>query len=119
MNLEDWKRTVRDPARNATEGIRSLEAGPVRAEYEIARLPEGDYAIRLLFSSPQTGAAIPWRSYETREACIEVFLEQARRWITPGQGISESQNAFRRALLERLTSGLFGFEEPDPSPPSH
>ena len=63
------------------------------------------------------GKACPWQPYPTREACVEAFLDQARRHFGARQMASRVQASVRQRMLELLAGDLFGFLEPDPLPP--
>lgn len=114
-----WAKTVRDPAENGDEGVRLLQSGNgrARAEYRIAALPDGQFAIQTDFSYPgYAGCGFPWSAFPTRDACIAVFLSRATAYFgdEPGGGASESHQQGRRELLPMLGETLFGFIEPPP-----
>lgn len=113
MDFEEWKHSVREPAQKNSEGLRRVEEGLVGMEYEIGRLPDGRFAIRYALNAPQTGVSTPWRAYETREQCIDELLEKARFFFESHETLSDTQNLYRRKMMERLQGGLFGFEEPE------
>jgi hypothetical protein len=59
---EEWERTIRDPAEQTKEGLRKLAAGPVSAEYQTAKLPDGRWAIRFACRmESSSGMSVPWR----------------------------------------------------------
>jgi len=102
-HFHEWGRTVRDPARAATEGLRRLSAGNAKAEYEIAPLPDGGYAITCHYSLIDSGMGTPWIRGESRDECIQYFLELGHRFF-----------AGREQMIRLLSAdSLFGFIEPD------
>ncbi len=126
-NLEDriaefraWCETVRDPANAHSEGVRRLESanGRAVAEYEIAALPDGRFAVRVrceYHSGTMSGMSSPWTAMESREDCVAYFLHRAQRHFTQGQTgrqLADSQHVARRQMLQLLQGGLFGFIEP-------
>lgn len=120
--FDEWVQTVRDPAREATEGSRRIITAnrKAEAEYEVAALPNGQYAIRWSMaynSGNMSGHASPWSACESRQQCIDEFLETALRHF--GREIiehrlSRSQQEARTQMLDLLRGGLFGFIEPEP-----
>lgn len=90
------------------------------AEYEIAFLKDGRYAVRSRIEyrcGNHWGKAIPWLIYDSRNACVNRFLQIARDQFAPEQrcGVAtESQHAARRWMLDVLQDSLFGFLEPEP-----
>ena len=121
-SYEEWLRGVRDPASAASEGIRRLASanGKAIAEYEIAPLPGGRWVIRTRCEyscGDFSGRSSPWNDFDTREQCIDDFLNAARRHFEPectGSLVSESQVVARSQILSQLKdTGLFGFMEPD------
>lgn len=122
-SFHEWARTVRDPARQASEGIRRLITAnrKASAEYEIAPLPDQRYALhfRLSYhSGTMSGHGSPWEAYENREGCVDAFLAAAQRHF--GREINEhdicvSQQEARRQMMVLLKGGLFGFVEPEPN----
>gem|GEM_PF-536854 len=126
-NLEDriaefrtWCETVRDPAKAHSEGLRRLETANRRAvaEYEIAPLPDGRFAVRVSCayrSGTMGGMSSPWTAMKSREDCVAYFLHLAQRHFVQeqtGRQISDSQHVARRQMLQLLNGGLFGFIEP-------
>lgn len=120
--FHEWVRTVRDPARNATEGSRRIVTTNRKAtvEYEIAPLPDGRHAIRWSLcyeSGNMSGHASPWSAHSNREACVDAFLAVAKRHFEAHikrHKISESQQVARKQMIALLNGGLFGFVEPEP-----
>ncbi len=67
---ERWITEVRDPAILASEGVRRIEVRNASAEYEIAHLPDGQWAMHtnLAFrAGDYEGSAMPWQTFSTRE----------------------------------------------------
>jgi hypothetical protein len=120
--FEVWCATVRDPATARSEGLRRVEAPTAVAEYEVASLPDGRWAVRVNLEygcGDRFGTCIPWTDFPSRADCVGFFLEQARRHFglaLAGRCVAAAQVTARRAML-RLLSGdwLFGFEEPEPT----
>jgi hypothetical protein len=120
---DEWVRTVRDPADATSEGLRRIVVSRAAAEYEIAPLPDGQWALRfgLEYRTGDFGSQYsPWTAYASREECVAAFLEAARAHFgaqllrTAG---ATTQSLSRTAMLERLRdSGLFGFIEPNVEP---
>lgn len=116
-----WCETVRNPAEMSTEGLREIEAGngSAVAEYEIAQLPTGNWAIRVRCEyrcGNYSGMGTPWTEFPTRGLCIEFFLTVARRHFgheTDRDGSARQQTA-QVSIREQLADGLFGFIEPFP-----
>jgi hypothetical protein len=116
-----WVCTVRDPADIASEGVRRIVVRHAVAEYEVAPLPDGKWALRYgleYLSGDCRGRYDPWTAYASREACIAAFLTSAReqfgaRLVGVADGVA-TQEAARTAMLDRLRpGGLFGFIEPE------
>ncbi len=113
--FEAWKRDVRDPAGRSTEGVRRVGSrdGKAVAEYEIAPLPDGRWAVRLTCqfrTGDCSGIGIPWSDFATREECVALFLSFARQHFTHETGPA----SVRTEMRERLRETLYGFEEPAP-----
>jgi hypothetical protein len=117
---ETWVQTVRDPADAATEGVRRIMVRNALAEYEVAPLPDGRWALqyRLEYQTGDCfGHSSPWGAYVSREACVAAFLEAAQehfraRLIGVANGV-KTQEVARAEMLDRLRiDGLFGFIEP-------
>ena len=82
-DFDRWVATVRDPAIEANEGVRTVGSRAIGAEasYEIAPLPDGRYALTfdLWYATGNcSGYGSPWEVYDTRESCVEAFLDAAR-----------------------------------------
>ncbi len=123
---ERWITEVRDPAILASEGVRRIEVRNASAEYEIAHLPDGQWAMHtnLAFrAGDYEGSAMPWQTFSTREECVDTFLRRARkhfsRQIRDRDNEGESLSSQKKAgveMMKRLDGdGLFGFIEPDPA----
>ncbi|MDB5344210.1 MAG: hypothetical protein JWP89_2587 [Schlesneria sp.] len=98
-----WCETIRDPARASTEGPRRLTAGNAKAEYQIAPLPDGRFAITCHFSATDSGMGTPWTLGKSREECVDYFLAMGRTFF---EG--------REQMIRLLSAdSLFGFIEPD------
>ena len=129
--FDRWVATVRDPASEASEGIRIIGSRELKAEafYEIASLPDGRYALTFGFSylsGDGRGHGSPWNAYDGRESCVATFLDAARRYFSqPIHGVEDQDDVTygyksqreaqkkMQALLEG--DGLFGFMEPEPA----
>ncbi len=119
--FDEWVKNVRDPATKATEGVRTIGSRKIHAEasYQIAPLPDGRFALKfsLEFHTGDThGHGSPWQAYDTREECVEAFLEAARKHFRPRQGKGTQVEAQRHMLALLTDTGLFGFTEPEPVP---
>jgi hypothetical protein len=104
-----------------SEGPRRIVAGGPRGavlEYEIARLPDGRYAMRYDYSFPgHSGGGSCWTEYRTREECLAAFRAFALDLCAAGRGRSETHRRAACVLRDVLDPGdLFGFQEPDPVP---
>jgi hypothetical protein len=121
QNHEEWVKTVRDPASEMSEGerIQRTKGNGASAKYEIAQLPDSQWAIRTSFSydcGNICGNATPWSEFPTREECINQFMIRANSFFDPeidSTGNNRQRQA-RQEMLELLKGGLFGFVEPDP-----
>lgn len=122
-----WEKEVRDPAELASEGVRRLVCRGAEAEYEIAPLPDGRYAMHYSLGyrcGNFWNRSSPWCVFETREACIETFLADAHRHFgladdagkrsgSMNASMTMTQQIARAAMQELLArSDLFGFLEP-------
>ena len=117
--FDTWVQTVRDPAEQASEGVRFLQTanGKATAEYEIAALPDGRYALSMhleYHSGDCAGHGTPWQAFPTREECVQAFVEAAKRHFESRVILAASQ-AEAQAQMTRLLEGegLFGFMEPE------
>jgi len=123
-DFEHWVRNVREPARNSTEGRRRLSVHGAEAEYEIAPLPGGRWAVRMRIGylcGNGSGRSSPWTEYPHRDQCVASFLDSATRHFTAELSgrdtvVNAAQRRARRDMLVALTGGLFGFIEPDAEP---
>ena len=129
--FERWVATVRDPACEASEGVRIIGSRELKAEasYEIAPLPDGRYALKFDFSylsGDGRGHGSPWEAYDSRETSVTTFLDAARRYFRqPIQGFEfqddvadgyKSQREAQKKMQALLEGdGLFGFMEPEPA----
>lgn len=119
--FRSWCETVRDPANAHSEGVRRLESanGRAVAEYEIAPLPDGRFAVRVRCeyrSGTMSGMSSPWTAMESREDCVAYFLQRAQRHFRQeqtGRKLADSQHVARQQMRKLLTGGLFGFIEPE------
>ncbi len=117
---EQWIKTVRDPAYKNSEGLRKLQAsdGQATAEYEVAPLPDGRWAIRTSLSywcGNCEGVHSGWDVYESRDVCIDRFESRAKQFFQKpidDEG-NETQQHARKEILKHFETGLFGFVEPD------
>ena len=123
-DYQTWLTTVRDPAEQTAEGIRRLQTANrlAIAEYVIAPLPDGRYAMRhhLAYRCGNScGKSCPWQPFPSRDQCVTAFLESATRHF--GHPLDHTASDLqRRAQAEMLSllsgNSLFGFLEPDPLP---
>ena len=124
-----WVHQVRDPAEQASEGVRRLDCRGASAEYEIASLSNGKYALKYSLAyrcGDYWSRSTPWSEFESRESCIEAFLAAARGHFRitsceDNRGVDDrltsSQKVARSKMQELLSSSeLFGFIEPAPTP---
>jgi hypothetical protein len=118
-----WCEAVRDPANTSTEGIRKIKAdnGSAVAQYEVAQLPSGEWAVRVCFEyrcGNYSGMGTPWTEFPSRDHCIAYFLTTARRHF--GHNVhptkSPKQKSAQISIAGQLADGLFGFIEPTSSP---
>jgi len=116
--FEEWVDSVRDPAKERAEGVRriSVDRGRLIAEYNIAELRDGRWAVRVRCDSRDGGVSCPWSEMPTRQDCLDFFLNIARRHFSDERGQRDRSDADIRArqkMQQRLSeSGLFGFVEP-------
>lgn len=118
-DFQEWATTVRDPARKASEGVRRLleSGGKASAEYELAQLPDGRFAIRMSCQydcGTMSGRACPWTSFDTRQECLDYFLATVRNHFNVERNVTPAQQQARKEMLKLLGGGLFGFIEPAP-----
>ncbi len=119
--FQKWVREVRDPASAASEGIRRIVVRDALAEYAIAPLPNGQWALRWgleYHTGDCRGHHTPWTVHPSREHGIATFVEAARRHfgarlVGVAEGVTTQETA-QKAILQQLRGdGLFGFMEPD------
>jgi len=113
---EAWKHTIRIPAEQTKEGRRRLDCGSVLAEYQLAPLPEGQWAIWLSCSiSFDSGMAFPWQAFPTREEAVEYFRAKALAFFRSQDRLPKEHDRARRKIMDLLELNLlFGFAEPEP-----
>lgn len=124
--FERWGRHVRDPANESCEGFRRLECDGAYAEYDVAPLPDGRWAVRTSVGYDYGNChsrSTPWTALATRQECLDAFVRHARvhfaKELHPADScVSERQRRARQKMLQRLTVGLFGFVEPKAEPAS-
>ena len=109
---------MRDPAEKASEGKRRMAFGAATAEYEVARLPDGRFAIRYSCNVKfSCGTNCPGRAFPTREECVEYFRQRARTFFGMEKKLRGDREAARRKILRLLAGqGLFGWAEPELDP---
>lgn len=120
--FESWVKEVRDPAKQNSEGRRVVSAGNGKgfAEYEIAKLPDGSYAVRFYCEyrcGTFSGRSCPWTPFQTRDECVEHFLQSARNHFSPDRvdrHCADMQKQVQMKMQDLLTGSLFGFVEPEP-----
>ena len=112
----------------------TTRSGKATAEYEIAPLPDGRFALKYGFSyhcGDWHGHSTPWATRPTRGECLSTFLSAAREHFgiplggspcddgndTP-HGHPAQREARRKmlALLDDIHASLF-FVEPEPEKP--
>jgi hypothetical protein len=121
-----WIREVRDPANESSEGVRRLttHSNAASAEYEIARLSSGRYALQTSVSyhtDDCSGVDCPWEEIGTRDECVAEFLRRAKAHFcgdsvsgAPHNDSTSIREQARLAMLALLSGdGLFGFLEPE------
>lgn len=109
-----WVAEVCKPADAATEGRRTVRAKGASAHYEIAPLPDGNWALRygLLYEGgTHHGHSAPWLAYPTRQDCLDRFLKVARSHFAAEKGHSEGQVKIQKKMTVLLGPD---FVEPDP-----
>jgi hypothetical protein len=113
---DPWQTEVRDPAEQASEGVRTTHAGKeADASYEIAPLPDGRWAVKVTCRYHRgncSAIGTPWVARESREACLAYFLALARDHFREEACSLVQQKAARR--MNALLRGAF--REPDPVP---
>lgn len=125
FDLAKWKREIRDPANQSTEGQRWIHAPghftKAMLLYEIAPLPSGDWAWKAELTIQDLCHRTPWtKAPASRAAALHNMLLWATGILTseiknPHSSRDEHTVPAAKALLERLDdTGLFGFIEPDP-----
>jgi len=118
---DKWVREVRDLAKANSEGVREITVAGASAEYEIAPLPDGRFAIHWSFQyscGNCSGSSIPWVAIGTRDLCIEAFTKAARKHFARKLldfSATGNQQQAQKAMLQQLEVGLFGFVEPEVS----
>lgn len=121
-----WVAEVRDPADQSSEGVRRLvtRCGKASAEYEVARLPNGRWALQTsveYHTGDCCSTSCGWAEIGTREECIAEFLLRARlhfrREISSRAGESDETTVQQQARLSMISllrdDSLFGFMEPE------
>lgn len=119
--FERWVREVREPANMATEGPHRVDVTGAEAEYEIAPLPSGHWAVRIRIGylcGNCSGRSGPWTEHADRQHCVDAFLTAARQHFVAELSesdpiVNEAQRRARRDMLNALEGGLFGFIEPN------
>lgn len=119
---ERWFEEVRNPAEEKSEGRRLVASsgGHAKFEYSIAQLSESRWAVswQLGFHcGDHLGHAIPWKECSSREECLQTMLSAVMEFFSK-QRDDTNQTRSRLEILDRLGSGLFGFQEPKPVPES-
>ena len=120
--FQEWAETIRDPANQTTEGIRRLITANQKAtaEYEIAPLTDGRFAVRWRLSyhsGNMSGRSSPWSPHPNRQACVDTFLTAAQHHFGTKireHKIKDSQQEARIQMLNLLKGNLFGFIESEP-----
>ena len=93
-----------------------MDFGSATAEYEVAPLPDGRYAIRYSCNLEfVAGSQCPWRAFPTREECIAYFRESALKFFNLEKKLRADRETARRKIVAMLSGGgLFGWDEPEP-----
>ena len=123
-DYQTWVSTLRVPAEKTAEGIRRLQTAnrSAVAEYVIAPLPDGRYAMRHHLAyryGNSSGKSCPWQPFPSRDDCVAAFLESATHHFEHplDHTASDLQHRAQAEMLPLLRgTGLFGFLEPDPLP---
>jgi hypothetical protein len=102
---QKWAAEVRDPAEKGAK-IEKLEVPGAKAEYAVAQLTKnGAVKISCAYTcGDYFGASSPWEEKETRQACIDAFLEDARRHFGRElhADVFERHKAARTMILAQL-----------------
>jgi hypothetical protein len=110
-----WTKNVRDPAEQAEEGLRVIEAGDGKVAYHVAHIALG-VAIRAEFQCPNASQGSPWVLFPDREVALLTLRDNAIAYF------ERERTAFGRPNLTAIIStmrdfqNLFGFNEPEPRP---
>ena len=123
-DYQTWISTLRVPAEKAAEGIRRLQTAnrSAVAEYAIAPLPDGRYAMRHHLAyrcGNSSGKSCPWQPFPSRDDCVAAFLESAMHHFEHplDHTASDLQHRAQAEMLPLLRGTvLFGFLEPAPLP---
>lgn len=113
--FEKWTKEVRDPAQKSTEGRRKIEVSGAWAEYEVAPLQDGRWAVRISTRmESSSGMYCPWRSFSTRDECVDWFLKEALAFFQREKNLKKGREQNRKKIVDLLRlQGLFGWEEPE------
>jgi len=116
ISEDEWQKTIREPAERTKEGLRKLDCGSSTAEYQMATLPDGRFAIRFSCRIEfTTGMSVPWRAFPTREEAVAFFRQEATSFFKREKGLRKDREQARRKIVQLLEpNSLFGFQEPEP-----
>ena len=120
FEFDRWVAEVRDPAKAASEGVRTLKVKDAEASYEVAQLTGGRWALRFKCeyrTGDVSSFGTPWRAFATREECVAHFLAEARRHFRddPAMRRVTSQTKAGELMLQKIREGLL-FREPPAVP---
>lgn len=115
-DVDEWMKTIRDPAERTKEPIRRIDYGSAVAEYQTAPLQDGRWAVRMTCNSEfVTGMSIPWRAFKTREEAVDFFRAEAAAFFAREKNLKKGRAVARRKIMELLEpNSLFGYQEPEP-----
>lgn len=88
-----------------------------RAAYAIDWLYNGFYfvSVHLEYRTGDYSGCYMQEVFPIRDACVEYFLEHARRHFGCNRDMLDGQNEARRQMQQLLEPSLFGFIEPGPA----
>lgn len=115
IGMERWKREVRDPAKENSEGSRVFKTKKCIAEYEIAQIPVG-WAITMSMQfkiGDMAGIGTCWSWFESRTAALEHFIQTGKRHFKASEFHSEAQAKEGQLMLKNFEVSMFDFVEPD------
>ncbi|MCD0462086.1 hypothetical protein [Roseiconus lacunae] len=103
------------------KGDRVIAVAGATASYRIVELSDATFAVSIQAGydcGDHRGFAFPFRSFVTRQECVEHFIEVAVRFFSQSLECSitsNKQHSAQQFILQQLDgSPLLGFLEPDP-----